>query len=213
MKKQRRLYYVPGMISLIVLPIICYCYLIPFKKEERVIEVVFAEKYRPENKNSLIRFDTSFLSHPKYRRHYLDIKLTGNPTDDKIKLDFFQLRIHDMIKEKDTVNGVHLIFVDSVKYGSFVKSLNICLIEGLLRYALFENNLWALHVNDSKEFIERMEKRKRENEEKNREALLNRKITNWHFSDWLNVTKKIWPIFIMILILILISINKMKKYR
>jgi hypothetical protein len=120
MKKHRRIYYVPGMISIILLPVMCYYYLAPFKKDERVLEIVFANKYEPQYKNT-IRFDTRFLFDPQYKRNYIDIKLNGNKKDDKIKLEFFQLKIREMMKENDTINGLHLLFVDSVKYWAFVE--------------------------------------------------------------------------------------------
>jgi hypothetical protein len=210
MKVHRKIYYVPGMISLIVLPILCYYYLLPFKKDERVLEIVFAAKYNPAYKHSL-RFDTSFLSNPQTKRNYLDIRLNGNEKEDKIKLDFFRLRVREMIKSNDTVNGTHLLFVDSAKYGTFVQSLNICKKEGLMRYAPFENNLWVLQINDDKATIERVNQRRKEIEEENREELLNRKIASWTWIDWLNSIKKTWPIYLIVIGLSYISINKMRK--
>jgi hypothetical protein len=212
MKVRRKIYYVPGMITLIVLPILCYYYLLPFKKDERILEVIFAAKYRPEFKNyPVARFDTSFLSNPRTKRNYLDIRLNGDEKEDKIKLDFFRLRIREMIKSNDTVNGTHLLFVDSAKYGTFVQALNICKKEGLMRYAPFENDLWVLQINYDKATIERVKQRRKEIEEKNREELLNRKITGWTWIDWLNSIKKTWPIYLILIGLSYISINKMRN--
>jgi hypothetical protein len=144
-------------------------------------------------------------------RNYLDIRLNGNEKEDKIKLDFFRLRIRDMIKYNDTVNGTHLLFVDSAKYGTFVQSLNICKKEGLMRYAPFENNLWVLQINEDKATIERIKQRRKEIEGKNREEVLNRKIAGWTWIDWLNSIKKTWPIYLILIGLSYISINRMRK--
>jgi hypothetical protein len=212
MKKHRRLYYVPGMISLILLPVMCYYYLIPFKKDERALEIILAQKYEPQYKNT-IRFDTRFLYEPLYKRNYIDIKLNGNEKDDKIKLEFFRLKLREMMKENDTIAGLHLLFVDSVKYKIFVESVNICMKEGILRYACFENNLWTFNMSNDKATMERYKKRREENHEKYLEEIANRKVAEFTQLDWLNISKKIWPIYLVLLVISLASIYKMRKLR
>jgi hypothetical protein len=207
MKVHRKIYYVPGMITLLVLPILCYYYLLPFKKEERALEIVFAAKYYPHDRFT-IRFDTSFLSKPRYKRNYLDITLNGNETEDKIKLDFFRLRIREMISTKDTRNGVHLIFGDSTKYGTFVESFNICKKEGLLRYAPYDNNLWTFQMDEDKDEVERIKKRRKEIEDQNRLDLINSKADKLTFGDKLSAALKVWPIFLILIILSFFSLRK-----
>lgn len=213
MKKHRRIYYVPGIISLIVLPIICYYYLIPFQKEERVLEVLFPEKYRPEFKNSqVIRYDTSILSRPEYKRKYLVIRLNGNPKEDRVKLDFFRIRIREMKRDNDTINGTHLLFVDSVKYGTFVQSINICIEEDLIRYMVFGENLWVLHVKDTPEFLERRKKIREESKKNCAEQRLERTIaSNISFGERIVMYKKYWPILVVLSLLSFLSIRKLIK--
>ena len=213
MKKHRRIYYVPGIISLIVLPIICYYYLIPFQKEERVLEVFFPEKYRPEFKNSqLIRYDTSILSRPENKRKYLVIRLNGNPKEDKVKLDFFRIRIREMKRDNDTINGTHLLFLDSVKYGTFVQSINICLEEDLIRYMVYGVNLWVLHIKDTPKFLERRKKSREESKKMREEQRLEKAIASkLSFRERIDMYKKYWPIFIVLSLLSFLSIRELIK--
>ena len=215
MKKSRKLYYVPGIISLIVLPIVFYYYCIStFKKEERIIQVAFLSSVKNSHNypESYMRNDTTLLSLPGIRRNYLDIEISGNEIQDKHKLDLFRLQIRKLINDWDTINGIHLIFLENSKYGAFIEALNICEKEGAFRYALFENNLWVLNLKNDKSHIEQIRKiRKIDNEEWNSREAPKKKYLALNFSDWFNLIKKNWLIFISFLCLSYLSINKTRK--
>ena len=77
--KRRKIYYVPGMISLICLPVLCIWYLNEHKNFLRVLEISYAAKYIPNHdyKNQ-IRFDTTSLSLPENKRKYYDVTIYNN---------------------------------------------------------------------------------------------------------------------------------------
>jgi len=216
MSKLQKLYYVPGIISLIVLPIIYYYYFLPIiKKEERIIQVEFLSSVKNSHNypESSMKNDTTLLSLPRLRRNYLDIQIGGNETQNKLKLDLFRFKIREIINNRDTANGVHLKFLENCKYGAFVESLNICEEEGAIRMALFENNLWVLNFkNDKSYMLERRKIKKDQNERRNaRETQKNKSIT-LNLSDWFNLIKINWMIFIAFLVLSYLSINKTIKF-
>ena len=68
---RRKIYYVPGMISLILLPVLCIWYLERNKVEERCILVYSCSRYLPENhEKNILCFDTTVLSQPRMKRLY-----------------------------------------------------------------------------------------------------------------------------------------------
>jgi len=212
MKTRNRIYYIPGIISLIALPIICYQYLIPYSKDERSLVVVFCEKYKP-NKDyyNNIRFDTTFLSSHDDRRTYYTIGLNGNNKDDKTRLEFFRLLIRDLYNNKDTINGVHLLYGDTVKYKTFIESLNICKQESILIYIPFENNLWVLYKRFDKERLERIKVRREQARIKNNIEINNRSSDKLTIKDKFRLMIKIWPVFLLILLLGYLSLRKINK--
>jgi len=197
---------------MIFLPVICYVYLLPYlHKNERILDVTFADKYqKPDERQGLKRFDTTFLSDPRLKRKYRIIELTGYL--DIPKLDTFQLLVHNMIKTEDTINGVHLIFGEHAKYGTFVQSINILKEESSHAYAPYENHLWTLYMPIDKERLDRINRRKIEQDSLNQAELLERSIDKETFSDKLNAASKVWPVFIGILILSAVSVYKTKRY-
>lgn len=209
MKKRRKIYYVPGLLSLIFLPILCYLYLFPFtQKDERVLEITFCGKYIP-GRTDEFRFDTTVLSQPRNRRNYDTFLLNGNR--DNIKLDSFRILVRKMVGEKDTINGVYLELLDGSKYGSFVKTINIFKQESLHSYAAFENQVWGLYTPITPERLDRIKKRKIEEDSLNKAELMERSLDKETFADRAKSSIAVWPIFIGIIILSLISIYKVLR--
>lgn len=199
------------MITLIVLPILCYYFLKPYLKEERCLEVVLAEHYKPNLANNHPRFDTTFLSQKRTKRHYTDFVLNGNQNDNKTKLNVFRQKIREIIRKNDTLNGVHLLFEESAKYEVYIQSINICNEEGLLQYAPFENNIWALNINLDQSIVEQIKKSRKEKEEQNKEKLLLRTVADWSLTYWTNTLVKIWPVPMIFLVLSYYTMKKIKK--
>jgi hypothetical protein len=209
MKKRHKIYYLPGMLTLVFLPILCYNYLLPYlNKDERILEITFLEKYS-KYPNLQFRFDTSILSEPKYKRINTTIELTGFL--DKTKLDSFQGLVHKMIKTKDTIHGVHLIFQEHAKYSAFVQSLNILKEESSYSYAPFGNHLWTLYTPLTNETLDRIKRRKIESDSLSKVNILEKSIVESAFNNRLKSITKVWEAFIGIVILAAISFYKVKR--
>lgn len=208
MKKSKRIYYVPGIISLIGLPILCCTYLYFCNiKDERVLEVTIASKYEKKYEN--LSFDTTFLSRPSTKRKYIDIELNGNQKDNEVKTDFFRVLTREMYKNKDTIHGVHIIFGDGSKYGSFVKVLNNFRIDSIAVYCPFENHIWALYLKNAEvKYRERLIKRNAETAEEKTFADV---APQPSLSDVFNYIKHIWPIGIMYLLLLILTITRLRR--
>ena len=153
--KRRKIYYVPCMISLIFLPILCVWYLNEHKKVERCIEVFYASKLNP-NDNNRFKYDTTILSQKGMKRQYQNFYLSGNLTTDSIQRKKFNLKTKQIIEANDTVNGIHIIFSDNLNYDQYVSTLdffykarkpyNSSLFYNYNNnFLLFENQLWFLN--------------------------------------------------------------------
>ncbi len=91
--------------------------------------------------------DEIYEVHPK--REFIEINLTSNNNENKIKLDFAQLAIRDLISTKDIVKGVHFSFDDHAKFWTLVCALDICEIENADICVAKTNNIWVFNLKTS----------------------------------------------------------------
>lgn len=141
MVRRSKIYYVPGMISLIFLPIF-YIYFASIELKSRTITSI-----------PLVLADTLYVKqHPKvfekFRGHYPPkrtytlIELTGNHEIDLAKLKYAQIRIKEILISNDTINGLHFKFNSKSEYGMFVKIIDLLRLEGAKSYMLLDYSLW-----------------------------------------------------------------------
>ncbi len=76
------------------------------------------------------------------KRSYVDIVFDGNNKNNQAKLDFAQIRIREIIAEKDSINGVRFHFTNSSEWWTFVASLNILHKEWAERFFPLDDDIW-----------------------------------------------------------------------
>jgi hypothetical protein len=142
--KRNKVYYVPGIISLTILPVAFTMFANKEIKQRTVsvLPIVFANTNLPKKFPEFFK-DFNYSLPPK--RNYLNINLTGNQQHDNIKLDFAQIRIREILSQNDSVNGVHFKFGDSSQYWSFVRTVDILRFEKAKTYLPLDNDLWFYH--------------------------------------------------------------------
>lgn len=139
-----KIYYVPGIISLILLPIV-FNY---FAKREInqltvfAIPVIWIDTTYINNQGILF---SGFNKQYPPKRKYTDIVFDGNQEEDEIKLAFAQIRIREILKVGDSLSGLHFLFSDNSSYGTFVRTIDKLRIEGAKTFMPVENNLWFYH--------------------------------------------------------------------
>ncbi|PTX22781.1 hypothetical protein C8N40_101609 [Pontibacter mucosus] len=141
--KYKKLYYVPGLISLVLLPLL----LVYFGRKEiqkldlRVIEINF--------------WNPSFSSHWHFpERNYEQVILTGNVIKDNVALENAKLFIKKLYASEDTLNGIQFTFQDSASYGSFVGLINYFKKEDIRSVLPYGNNLWVSYPAPPKRVME-----------------------------------------------------------
>lgn len=221
MKQKRRIYYVPGILSLICLPIVCLVYFHqhPLKTEDRVIEINMPRKYNPlhNGRNSIV-FDTTVLSRPENLRQYKEIEVKGDPQMRAGQIEAFKENVHQLIETNDTKHGVHALLSKDVTYGDFIELINICnFADTLTHYIVFEDHIWFLHKNVSHEAKVRTQKWKEERiaaqQIKEKELKVARiiELGNETITDQLKRLLSLWPLLIAFTILGILSMRSMLK--
>jgi biopolymer transport protein ExbD len=139
-EKWKKLYYVRGLISLIILPLV-FTYYVSKEIKARtfgVIPIHIAD-------TTLSKKYPGFYSYFPPKRSYVDINFSGNIRYDRLKLDTAQLRIREILLQNDSTNGVHFRFSKNSQYGTFVKAIDILRFEGAVTYIWVDNDIWFYH--------------------------------------------------------------------
>jgi hypothetical protein len=143
--KRRRIFYIPGIISLMILPFI-FIYYANYQLQPqllKVIPLILADTNWARKKPELFK---EFYSNFPPKRKYIDINLNGNTRSDIIQLDFARVMIREILATNDTIDGVHFRFGDSSQYWTFVKAVDILRIEYASTYMPMDNDLWFYHL-------------------------------------------------------------------
>ncbi|PWK79803.1 hypothetical protein LX99_00263 [Mucilaginibacter oryzae] len=123
----KRVSYTPGLISLILLPVLCLVFLHQQKKFKHtgVLDIgivdpdigrIMAKKYH-------------FKIPPE--RNYAKVNFNGSISGDKSLLDFAKLEIKNMICTKSRTLGLQLHFGAHAKYQTFVSVIDMCSADAL----------------------------------------------------------------------------------
>jgi hypothetical protein len=223
--KRRKIYYVPGMISLICLPILCILYLNENKNVLRSVEVNYANKFNPNNQD-LLKFDTTALSEPGNKRKYKEFMI-NEFNDDSTSILNVEKTVNQLIEKADTINGIHIVFGDNIKYRNYISIIDIFNKYNRAisttdennafrnhkkiyspTYLLFENQMWFYIYKYPKLEKERWECRIqcvfRPYKPTFKEEFLNLIDNN-------KVLLKLWPFFLIFIILSIISIRSIRN--
>jgi hypothetical protein len=139
----RKIKYSAGMISLILLPIVCLSWLNYHKAFERksFIDIAF---YSPEWNRNLSK-ELQFEFPPK--RDYTVINLEGNNKNDKISLQYAHILLNQWKIVKDTIQGINFHFGNKAKYWTFIEAINVLKAVDLDTYMPYKNNLYAIYTS------------------------------------------------------------------
>lgn len=124
-------HYIPSMICLTVLPVICMLYLL--KPAETPVyhsmEVTFEKMHG------------CCLGCEFRKRTYIDFELTGDHTQDQAKLDSSRMLLRKIHNSTDSTI-VHISLSNTATYGTYVMALNIFHEERINNYVLDKEGIW-----------------------------------------------------------------------
>lgn len=147
-KKHRKIFYVPGMISLVILPIFLLVYISQnkFLEEEYSIDLGLP--------------DTDFIKEFRkeygfpFQRNYKIFNFNGTLKSNEATLQKFQLALRYQNKNRDTLNGLKLLMGKKMTYDVYIRILDILTMEETPTYMDYENVIWVINGNPKRRTVE-----------------------------------------------------------
>lgn len=133
-EKGKRIFYVPGMISLFFIPLFCFYY---FYKVD-AFKVYSSLEFSVPDKDDFERYKVGDLR--KYRFFKFDV----NKSKGELKLKELRFFVHGLVKQYDTINGAKIHFGTMTDYDTFVSVISIISEENVPTWALFEDDIYVL---------------------------------------------------------------------
>jgi len=132
-EKRKKIFYVPGMISLVLIPLFCLCH---FQKVE-AFKTYGAIDFGIPNKGDFEKYKVGDLR--KYKLYYFN----NQKSKEEQKLKELRLFTRDLVKRYDTINGAKVQFGPKTDYDTFIQVMNIMNEEEMPVWALFSDKLYA----------------------------------------------------------------------
>jgi len=139
MIRTKKIYYLPGLITLIFLPI-----LIVTKTK---IEIDKRKNYCIEY-FTLLESDRKFYNYSiPAKRKYIEVNIDGNKIKDSLKFLLIQNFARGIDQSKDTVWGMKIFFGEKIKYSTFVNTLNELLKSKVQTYVPINDTIFVYYMN------------------------------------------------------------------
>ncbi|MFH6993661.1 hypothetical protein [Flavobacterium sp. FlaQc-48] len=132
-EKRKKIFYVPGMISLILIPFFCFYhfYKVDAFKVESCFGISFPDAIQKKG----------FLA---IKRNYQVFNLNSTEDLERQKLNELQLALRKIKRENDTVNAIKVHLGTKMRYEVYVRVLEIFAIEGMPVFIQNDNDFLVL---------------------------------------------------------------------
>lgn len=138
--KKRKLFFPSGLISLVLLPIICLIYIYQNNgfKNENILSLYFW------NLNMSDQYKQSFNSYIQ-RKKYEHYFLTKNEQKNIAIFNLAEKSIKKLVNSRDTIHGIHFSIDDNTEFKTFIDVINLCKVENVKVYIPNENDIWIMN--------------------------------------------------------------------
>ena len=140
-RQRNRIFYIQGICIIIALVIISSNIVFGLLIKENCIPIMYLDKEMNSHPQS---FDYPYKDSLPAFRYYKIIKIL--PETDSIyhKLDKI---IRPILLNKDSLNGVKIIFNKNIKYGKYIETINSLLKIGVKTYIPFGDTIFVYYLN------------------------------------------------------------------
>jgi hypothetical protein len=138
--KRPKLFYIPGMLSLLVVPVLFYFYQ-PVIKTPTVLKLFIPADDKLPNQ---YRFSSHSLKAQLKGKKINTVYLNGDHKLNAQKLEFIAYEALKLEFYNDTTQIIKVRFTDEATYGEFTQLVNIMYRDDHKRYALLENDFYIL---------------------------------------------------------------------
>jgi len=132
-KKRKKIFYVPGMISLVLIPLFCFYH---FYKID-AFKVYGSVDFSVSNKEDFEKYKVRDL------RKYKAFNFNDTRLNEEHKLKELRFYARNLVGKFDTINGAKIYFGPNTDYDTFICVVNIMNEEKMPTYALFSNTMYA----------------------------------------------------------------------
>ncbi|MBK9718644.1 MAG: hypothetical protein IPO85_14250 [Saprospiraceae bacterium] len=140
MKKRNYLRYSTGIISLTLLPLFCIVYIFSNNIFEPIKGIEFGKITTKELERFFPRGVNKF-------RNYREFILKGNEKEDFNSLEMARPFINKLWISKDTMNGIHIMLNEDIKFWAFIKILDIMKDEKV-EYYIWEKIIFGFFIRN-----------------------------------------------------------------
>ncbi|MCP2029462.1 hypothetical protein L1276_004649 [Flavobacterium sp. HSC-32F16] len=133
-EKRKKIFYVPGMISLVLIPLVCFYhfYKVDAFKDERCIDINIPSD-SIEIKN--------FLS---LKRDYQVFNFQNSLDLERNNLNKLQFALRNLNRTNDTIKGIQIHLGKKMKYEVYIRILDIFIIEKMLLYTQYKDDFFVV---------------------------------------------------------------------
>lgn len=131
--KRKRIFYVPGMISLVLIPLFCFYH---FYKVN-AFKVYSSLEFSVPNKEDFEKYKVRDL------RRYKIFDFNGEMSE-KNKLEEMTFYLRDLKVKKDTINGIQIHFGPKANYQTFISSIEILTVEKAPTWIINDNDIFVI---------------------------------------------------------------------
>lgn len=141
-RRHKKLFFPLGIITLAILPVFGF---------QKIAEIYYQKIALPNCiELNIADSDTIFFGNKvgkKYSevRKYTTYKLATNALQNSIILNHAREKLNKIKNNKDTLNGVHIVFNDSTKYQDYIKAVDYSFEKSPAMFFCYQNNLWAMY--------------------------------------------------------------------
>ena len=144
MNKRPKLFYIPGMISLLLLPVLFSMYL-HIEKKQTVLKLVLPKEDRPEDRSSLnMRFSRAAVMAQLKGKKINTVYYDEDHELNEIKLDFITREAQKLKFYHDTTQIIKVRLANETTYNEFVQLVNVMYRDKHKRYVLLDNDFYIL---------------------------------------------------------------------
>ncbi|WP_264534883.1 hypothetical protein [Flavobacterium sp. N1736] len=140
-EKRNKIFYVPGMISLIFIPLFCFYhfYKVDAFKEQRSIDFYFPD-------DSIMKQQLLI-----FKRNNQVFNFNNSEIVEKQNFENLRLALRKLKRENDTLNGIKIHLGNKMTYEVYIRLLDIFIIEKIPNYVQYKNDFFVLMLPKPKQ--------------------------------------------------------------
>lgn len=141
----KKIYYIPGIFSIILLPILGIWYMNKYDyfTQLRSIDFTYMDFVETEQFNKELGYDVFITKEFLTQRFFKEVTL-NNDKNSKNTFKYIDQFVNDVVQTKDTINGLKIHFEKEATYNEFIKVLNIFNEREAELYILDNNTMYFL---------------------------------------------------------------------